>query len=95
MESQHQGQEVTWLDTHLRGHMHANDRERIITSAGERPVAETCADRAAMSLPSKTSPLAHANLFFPGVKLAAHEKETCYQRFYSCYCRRHIASADP
>lgn len=44
IESQRQGQEVIWLDTHLRGHMHANDRVRIITPAWERPVADTNAD---------------------------------------------------
>lgn len=43
-ESQRQGQEVIWLDTHLSRHMHANDCVRFITPAWECPVAEAIAD---------------------------------------------------
>lgn len=48
IESQRRGQEVIWLDTHLRRHMHANDRARTITPARERLVTETNTDNSVL-----------------------------------------------
>lgn len=76
IESQRQGQEVIWLDTHLRRHMHANERARIITPAWERPVADTNADHSVI-FAFQTNPSCTGELGCPSVKLVAREGETC------------------